>query len=287
MRLDRRAFTGAVVVAALELGGGAGRLAAGPIRRLFDGTLLLATSTIYSMWLRGRIVATPLMMFAPLLESMRIAFGMTPACYSRCRRFNGTLLGRLRALVTLPARIRRARMEAAILAHEIECQQMFLAMFAAEQVKRFQQILLQMKGAMAVADAETQKLLTLTDDQKQRVGTIIADYEKKMTAGADDTAAAELLQAPKLTQLKEERDAKINEVLTPEQKAKLGEMQGEPFGAIHKLLKEPLNPSLLAGPEEIPAPAAETPPAAVQPPAAKEPAAADPPKAEPAQPKTP
>lgn len=261
MRLNRRTFAGLLFTAALGLSGVARRcLAVGPFRRMFGGGLLIP-GTVYSMWVRGRIAATPLMFFMPLLSGMQRAFGISPTNYYRCRQFNGTLLGRLAALVTLPVRIRRARMEAAIMAHEIQCQQMFLGMFATQQVQRFQQILMQMKGAMAVGEAKTQELLTLTQDQKKRVGTIITDFEKKMTDGADSAGTASgvatLLQTPKLTQLKEERDTKLNEVLTAEQKAKLTEMQGEPFEGIQKLLKEPLTPDMVATPEELPPPAAE------------------------------
>jgi hypothetical protein len=99
----------------------------------------------------------------------------------------------------------------------------------AEQLKRFNQIALQFRGAQAFADPEVQAKLNVTDEQKEKLKTIQDDAGTKrreifQNAGDDRQAAFQ-----KMTALGKETMEKSTAVLTDSQKKTWTEMTGEPF----------------------------------------------------------
>jgi Spy/CpxP family protein refolding chaperone len=98
-----------------------------------------------------------------------------------------------------------------------------------EQVKRYHQISLQQRGAMAFSDPQIQGDLKLTDDQKEKIRGIEEDSRGQMreifqSAQGDRQAAME-----KMTALRKETMDKVLGVLNDDQKKTWKEKTGEPF----------------------------------------------------------
>jgi Spy/CpxP family protein refolding chaperone len=96
-----------------------------------------------------------------------------------------------------------------------------------EQVKRLKQISLQQQGARAINNPEVATALNLTAEQKEKVKSIGEEAAKEMRelfqGGNREEARKEMADLRKST------EEKVQGVLTTEQKAKLKELQGEPF----------------------------------------------------------
>lgn len=91
-----------------------------------------------------------------------------------------------------------------------------------EQMKRARQISLQQPGALA--NPEVAKTLNITDEQKEKMREIQtkAGEELRGLRGQEDAAK-------KIQEIRKATNEKVMGILTAEQKAKLKEMQGEPF----------------------------------------------------------
>ena len=100
-----------------------------------------------------------------------------------------------------------------------------------EQKKRLTQIQLQQAGVLGYEqNEEVQKVLKLTDEQKQKLSAINEQVRQDMRdlfQGAQGGDRAEL--AKKMTALRTESQEKAMAVLTDEQKAAWKEATGEPF----------------------------------------------------------
>lgn len=97
----------------------------------------------------------------------------------------------------------------------------------AEQSKRLKQLELQMQGSRAFSEAEVQKSLGLTDEQKEKIKTIRDDAAKAMMElyqGGNFQEAAQKMQA-----LRKETMEKITAVLSDAQKKSWKDMTGEAF----------------------------------------------------------
>jgi hypothetical protein len=98
----------------------------------------------------------------------------------------------------------------------------------AKQLKRAKQIALQQQVSRALAftlnNEEIAKELKITDEQKDKIRDIqMKSFEELRDLGRDEEAAKKRQEVMKAT------NEKVMGLLTDEQKAKLKEMQGEPF----------------------------------------------------------
>jgi len=108
-----------------------------------------------------------------------------------------------------------------------ESQKAIAGVLDAKQMKRFKQIQWQLGGAEALNDAEVQKGLKLTDEQKKKLKTIFDNRNKKMQElfeGGNAEGGREKFQA-----IRKETQEKANAVLSDEQKKSWKEMKGQPF----------------------------------------------------------
>jgi Spy/CpxP family protein refolding chaperone len=105
-----------------------------------------------------------------------------------------------------------------------------------DQIKRFKQILFQqsarMFGPVVFNDADVQKDLKLTGEQKDKIKTINADLNKDREelfkdAQGDPAKGREAFQ--KMGGLSKEAMEKATKILTADQKKALDELKGEPF----------------------------------------------------------
>ena len=103
------------------------------------------------------------------------------------------------------------------------------ALLSPEQSKRLKQIVYQQRGAAALADPEAAKALNLSEEQQEKVKTINQEMQAAMrelfTPGQppdDDTRK-------KMDDVRKSSGEKLLAVLSPEQKTKWTQLQGEPF----------------------------------------------------------
>jgi Spy/CpxP family protein refolding chaperone len=98
-----------------------------------------------------------------------------------------------------------------------------------DQVKRFNQIRIQVQGLQAFADPDVQAKLNLDADQKQKIRSIAQDSQGQMRevfqSAGDDRAGARR----KLAELRKENMDKALAVLTADQKSTWKDLTGEPF----------------------------------------------------------
>ena len=101
-----------------------------------------------------------------------------------------------------------------------------------EQMKRLHQIQLQVQGPRVFMDAEVQKTLSLTDDQKQDIQKANQESFAKIRemfqdAQGDQEKMREM--RTKITAMNKENMEKLTKSLKPEQQEKLKELLGKPF----------------------------------------------------------
>ena len=102
------------------------------------------------------------------------------------------------------------------------------AIVSADQLKRLQQIrlqsALQFQGPPALLNSDVASEINLSDEQRRKLNALTMEYAQKQrelfSNGSDPAATGKM---------REERAAKVKEVLTEEQKEKLKSLQGSPF----------------------------------------------------------
>lgn len=100
-----------------------------------------------------------------------------------------------------------------------------------EEIGRLKQIRFQSQGADALYDAEAAKELNLTDQQTAMLAEIRGEFESRQRGfgqrGAPGGGGPDAFA--RIREMNAEREAKLMDVLTAEQKAKLADMKGHPF----------------------------------------------------------
>lgn len=95
------------------------------------------------------------------------------------------------------------------------------------QRKRLQEIAIQQNGPRAIQDPEVAAELKLSDEQRTKLATAVAENTKAFEAGFGQGRQEEWRQ--RMGQLADEADARLSAVLTDEQKQQLDELKGQPF----------------------------------------------------------
>lgn len=98
-----------------------------------------------------------------------------------------------------------------------------------DQLKRFEQIELQLRYAQAFADPKVQEKLKLTPDQKEKIKEINEGAMSRMQEIRQGGQGDREGTMKKMTELRKETMTKAAAVLTSEQKATWKEMVGSPF----------------------------------------------------------
>jgi Spy/CpxP family protein refolding chaperone len=96
-----------------------------------------------------------------------------------------------------------------------------------EQQKRLDQITLQREGTRALSRKEVAEALKISDEQKEKIKTI-REEARKETSGLRGNGNNQDARK-KVAEIRKSSSEKVMNVLTSEQKAKLKELQGEPF----------------------------------------------------------
>lgn len=101
------------------------------------------------------------------------------------------------------------------------------------QLARVHEIAIQAAGAQALLDADVQKDLSITGEQKEKLASINKDFAGKLAGLGRGGDPAE--RQSKMHELSEEQTAKSTEVLTKDQQAQFAKLKGKPFDT--KLLR--------------------------------------------------
>ncbi len=128
----------------------------------------------------------------------------------------------------------QAAMRAAMTKVNEEVTKEQLAVLTADQQKRLTEIFIQVRGTQAVLNADIQKALEVTDDQKTKIADLLKrqqqanqEIQAKVRDQSIDQAEARTEMQKNTKVLGEE----VDKVLTDAQKAKLKEMEGKKFVA--------------------------------------------------------
>lgn len=98
-----------------------------------------------------------------------------------------------------------------------------------EQAKRLRQLELQQRGAQAFADAEIQKEMKLTDEQKEKIKTIGEDAAKEAKDIFQGAQGDFQTAMTKMQTLRKETLEKVVALLTADQKKAWKDLTGAPF----------------------------------------------------------
>ncbi|HTU16679.1 MAG TPA: hypothetical protein VMG10_01345 [Gemmataceae bacterium] len=98
-----------------------------------------------------------------------------------------------------------------------------------KQMTRFQQILWQQGRVGALQDPDLQKELKLSDEQKKKLDGMFKDAGKQIRELSKNRGVSREEMQKKSDAVEKELDAKVNGVLTDEQKKKLKELKGPKF----------------------------------------------------------
>jgi len=100
-----------------------------------------------------------------------------------------------------------------------------------EQIERLDQLMLQMRGIMALGEPDVQERLGMTTTQVDKLKQIRSDQETKMR-----DSMREIWQSgdregirDKMTEMRKDVESKVLEQLDPKQKEKFESMKGKPF----------------------------------------------------------
>lgn len=98
-----------------------------------------------------------------------------------------------------------------------------------KQLKRMEQIQLQVQGGVALSNPKVVKALALTDDQQAKIKTINDDSRKAMADMRSGGGPPSDEDRAKMQKSMKETETKLMDVLTADQKGKLEKMKGEKF----------------------------------------------------------
>jgi hypothetical protein len=98
-----------------------------------------------------------------------------------------------------------------------------------EQLKRLHQIENQQAGINVFTKEEVQKALKLNDDQKEKIDTLVKDYQKDVRALFQGGRGFDPETTKKRQDLEKETRENLTKVLTADQKTALKDVTGEPF----------------------------------------------------------
>ncbi|MBI1756687.1 MAG: hypothetical protein HY248_06820 [Fimbriimonas ginsengisoli] len=113
-----------------------------------------------------------------------------------------------------------------------EARKQIEALLTADQIKRLKELGMQRAGMMAAMRPETQKDLSLTDEQKASLKALQQKQREAMQAIRERMQNGEIDRDQMRPLFEKNRDimlAEIGKILTDEQKAKLKDMAGKPF----------------------------------------------------------
>ena len=103
------------------------------------------------------------------------------------------------------------------------------AMLDSDQMKRFEQLELQIRGLDAFADAKVQEVLKVADDQKAKIGALMTEMAEKRQSIMQDAQGDFQGAMSKFRELQESTREKVMALMSDEQKEKYKELIGEPF----------------------------------------------------------
>ncbi len=101
--------------------------------------------------------------------------------------------------------------------------------FSEEQMTRYNQLVLQSRGAQAWADEEIATKLKITDEQKKKLAEIQEAYMAEMRDSRQGGGGDPQAMQAKMAEMRKANTEKVMAVLTPDQKKMWSEMTGKPF----------------------------------------------------------
>lgn len=100
---------------------------------------------------------------------------------------------------------------------------------APAQVERFDQILFQLRGPMAMLEPKIAPILKVSNEQAQQVAALVADTQKEQQAAYRDAGQDRTAATVKLEAIAAQANEKATALLSPEQRKIWDRLIGEPF----------------------------------------------------------
>jgi Spy/CpxP family protein refolding chaperone len=124
---------------------------------------------------------------------------------------------------------RREKMMAVLRESEESSRAKLKDVLKADQLKRYEEINLQMAGLNAFSQPDVAKKLKLTDEQKEKVASLESDLRQEMRDLREQNQGDFRAALQKLREKQDEAKDKVVDLLTDDQKATWKEMTGKPF----------------------------------------------------------
>lgn len=124
---------------------------------------------------------------------------------------------------------RMAKMQELNRTHNAEAMKTLGTFMKPEQVKRFEQIVLQQRGAEALTDPVVAKNLKVTEEQTGKVKALMGEQRTRMMEAQQEASGDRQAAMQKGTAIRKETNTKVMALMTDAQKATWKEMAGEPF----------------------------------------------------------
>lgn len=103
------------------------------------------------------------------------------------------------------------------------------AMLDSDQMKRFEQLELQVRGLDAFADAKVQEALKVAEEQKTKIGALMTEMAEKRQSIMQEAQGDFQGAMTKFRELQDSTREKVMALMSDDQKAKYKELIGEPF----------------------------------------------------------
>lgn len=103
------------------------------------------------------------------------------------------------------------------------------AFLSPAQVDRFDQILFQLRGPMAMLEPKIAPALKVTNEQAQQVAALVVDTQREQQAAVREVGQDRQAAAVKMEAIASRANEKAAALLSPEQRKTWGRLVGEPF----------------------------------------------------------
>jgi hypothetical protein len=197
--------------------------------------VLTATLTVPALAQRGpggggQMGGAALLMVPAVQAELKLAEDQVEKVQAYAQESMEEMRSAFQELQDLEGEARREKMTALRAEMAEKTQKALAKMMKPEQIKRFEQIELQVRGLQAFMDPKVAEALKPTDEQKEKMRAIAEESQSAMREAFQDAQGGDRQAAmEKIGEIRSESMKKALALMTDEQKKTWEEMTGKPF----------------------------------------------------------